>query len=75
MDKYPEETYRCYYNRLVGFVRQHLPTTALQSEGVSCPATGEKLTVALLDTIAIHWLLNIDRRLVSIVKTEFATDL
>ena len=75
MGKLPEETYRSYYNRLVGFIRQHLPKDVVEVEGVTVPATGEKLTVALLDSVAIHWLLNIDKRLVSIVKTEFATDL
>ena len=69
------ETYRNYYNRLVGFTRQHLPKTTIRVEGLTSPATGENLTVALLDSIAIHWLLNIDRRLISIVKTEFASEL
>ena len=31
--------------------------------------------MALLDAVAIHWLLCIDHRLVGIVKTEFATEL
>ena len=75
MPKLPEETYRSFYNRLVGFIRQHLPTEIIEVEGVVVPATGETLTVALLDTVAIHWMLNIDRRLVNIVKTEFATEL
>ena len=75
MNKLPEETYRSYFNRLVGFIRQHLPNKAFQVEGFTSPRTGEKLTVALLDTVTIHWLLNIDRRLVNIVKTEFATEL
>ena len=75
MSKDPEETYRSYYNRLVGFVRQHLPSSYVESEGVIAPADGENLTVALLDAIAIHWLISIDKRLISIVKTEFATAL
>ena len=75
MKREPEETYRSFYNRLVGFMRQHLPTEAVSVEGISAPTTGENLTVALLDSIAIHWLLSIDPRLVGIVKTEYETEL
>ena len=69
------ETYRNFYNRLVGFTRQHLPQTRVSAEGVISPDGGEELTVGLLDSIAIHWLLSIDRRLINIIKTEFATQL
>ena len=75
MKRESDETYRSYFNRLVGFVRQHLPREPTVSEGVSVPQGGEKLTVGLLDTIAIHWLMNIDNRLIGIVKTEFASEL
>ena len=75
MMKTPQETYRNYYNRLVGFVRQHLPKAEIKAEGAVSPPTGEVMTIALLDSIAVHWMLNIDKRLVSIVKTEFATEL
>ena len=33
------------------------------------------MTVGLLDSIAVHWLLTIDKRLINIVKTEFAAEL
>ena len=39
------------------------------------PQQGEQLSIGLLDAIAIHWLLSVDRKLLAIVKTEFATDL
>ena len=75
MRRQPEESYRGYFNRLVGFVRQHLPTTEIKVEGISSSSEGDTLTVTLLDTIAIHWLVTIDKRLVNIVKTEFASEL
>ena len=75
MAKTPEETYRGYYNRLVGFVRQHLPQQVYEADGVSSPPTGESMSISLLDAITIHWMLSIDRRLLDIVKVEFATDL
>ena len=75
MKKTQEETYRGYFNRLVGFVRQHLPQQAYEAEGIVSPPTGESLSISLLDSITIHWLISIDRRLLDIVKVEFATDL
>ena len=33
------------------------------------------MSIALLDSIAIHWLLSIDRQLINIVKTEFSSEL
>ena len=75
MEKKPEETYRNFFNRLVGFAQQHLPTERVSAEGVSSPPTGEVMSIGLLDSIAIHWLLAIDKRLINIVKTEFATQL
>ena len=75
MSQNTDETYRAYFNRLVGFVRQHLPAKAYEAEGVTCAHNGEQLTIALLDAITIHWLMSIDKRLLSIVKTEFASEL
>ena len=75
MTKFPEETYRNFHNRLVGFVRQHLPTETVTADGISSPATGETLTIGLLDAITVHWLMAIDKRLISIIKTEFAPQL
>ena len=75
MSKLPQETYRSYFNRLVGFVQQHLPDKRYVAEGVTSPIAGEELTIGLLDSVAVHWLLTIDKRLNNIVKTEFATEL
>ena len=75
MSRNSGETYRNYYNRLVGFTRQHLPSNSVSAEGVTSPQDGEKLTIALLDSIAVHWLLSIDRRLIGIIRTEFASQL
>ena len=68
-------TYRNFYNRPVGFVRQHLPDKRIVAEEVMSPDTGESLTIGLLDSIAIPWILSIDKRLISIIKTEFTADL
>ena len=75
MERNDQETYRGFFNRLVGFVRQHLPRQALEAEGVRSPQDGETLTIGLLDTITVHWLLSIDKRLVKIIKTEYSTEL
>ena len=75
MTRESNETYRGFFNRLVGFVRQHLPFLKFEAEGVKCHSTGEILTIGLLDSITIHWFNSIDRRLVKIIKTEFSTEL
>ena len=75
MVKDPQETYRGFFNRLVGFVRQHLPREKFEAEGIKCSSSGEILTIGLLDAITIHWLNSIDRRLIKIIKTEFSTQL
>ena len=75
MTRLPQETYRNFFNRLVGFVQQHLPKGQLSAEGVTSPVRGEQLTIGLLDSIAVHWLLSIDKRLISIIKTEFSAEL
>ena len=51
MSRNEDETYRAFFDRLDGFVRQHLPTKAYEAEGVSCPQAGEKLTIAWLRPI------------------------
>ena len=56
-------------------MRQHLPQNSYEADGVRSPESGEKLSISLLDAVTIHWLLAIDRRLVTIVKTELATNL
>ena len=33
------ESYRSYFNRLVGFIRQHLPKEEINAEGISSSAT------------------------------------
>ena len=74
MTKLEDETYRSYFNRLVGFIRQHLPNKSYEAEGISCTAVGETLSIGLLDAITIHWLISIDRRLLDIVKTVVLTE-
>ena len=61
MTREPQETYRNFYNRLVGFVRQHLPRTRVEAEGVRSPEGGEKLSISLLDSIYRHSLANNNR--------------
>ena len=51
MTRLPEETYRNFFNRLVGFVKQHLPDRVISAEGVRSPAGGETMTIGFLDSI------------------------
>ena len=74
------ETYRNFWNRLVGYVEQHLaknPTggTPVEIEGIAIPTGGDKISVTMLDLITMYWMSQIDPRLSNIVKVEFATEL
>ena len=75
MKKDPTESYRNFWNRLVGFMEQHLPAKRVEVDGAQCGDAGEKLTVSLLDAISVHWLMAIDKRLIGIIKTEYASQL
>lgn len=65
------ETYRCLYERMCGQVRQHLPKGELTIKGVKT-GTGEKMTVALYNLIALNWLDKINPHLRTIVRKELA---
>ena len=67
----PGETYRCLFERMCGQVRQHLPKGDLVIKGVRT-GTGEKMTVALYNLIALNWLDKISPQLKNIVKKEFS---
>ena len=76
LKKEPAETHRNFWNRLVGYVDQHLASTQnLTVEGSVVPAGGDKVSVTMLDLITMHWLNEIDPRLIAVVKVEFADDL
>ena len=80
LKKEPEETYRNFWNRLVGYVSQHLAKnpadgSKLTVEGATVPEAGDTISVTMLDLITIHWMSEIDSRLHAAVKIEFATDL
>ena len=53
MQKDPPETYRVFFDSLVGFVRQHLPRQKLEAKGVRvrCDFAGETLTIGLTGLI------------------------
>ena len=69
------ETYRQYYDRLLSHARLHLPRANIVVDGINTGENGEKMTVGLMNFIAMDWLFKINPHLISIVKTEYSREL
>ena len=69
------ETYRQLYDRLLSHARLHLPKPNLTVDGITSGDTGEKMTIALMNFVALDWLNKINPNLVGIVKSEYSREL
>ena len=75
----PNEPYRQFYDRMLSFVSMHLmPYKAGANntvDGTAVPATGDKMSVSLMNLVAVMWLNKIHESLLSIVRTEYSKEL
>ena len=69
------ETYRQFFDRLLSHARLHLPKANVTVDGVTTGADGEKMTVSLMNFVAMDWLNKINPHLIEIVKTEYSREL
>ena len=69
------ETYRQFFDRLLSHARLHLPKANVTVEGINTGATGEQMTVGLMNFVALDWLRKINPQLVNIIKTEYSREL
>ena len=69
------ETYRQFFDRLLSHARLHLPKANVTVEGINTGATGEQITVGLMNFVALDWLRKINPQLVNIIKTEYSREL
>ena len=69
------ETYRQFFDRLLSHARLHLPKPNVTVEGINSGANGEKMTISLMNFVAMDWLNKINVHLVDIVKTEYSREL
>ena len=72
--KNPEENYRQFYERLLQHSRLHLaPVNAEVGKIVN--TEDDKMTISLMNHVALQWLRKIDVQLIQTVKTEYSTEL
>ena len=75
MQQTENESYRQFYDRLLAHTRLHLPKENVEVDGISSGPTGEKMTISLLNMVALQWLQKINSQLVDIVKLEYSKEL
>ena len=72
--KNSEETHRQFFERLLQHTKQHLaPADAKVEDFVN--TVEDKMTISLMNMVAIQWLRKINPDLIEIVKTEYSTEL
>ena len=72
--KNPEENYRQFYERLLQHSKLHLaPENAEVGKLVNTEK--DKMTISLMNLVALQWLRKIDIQLIQIVKMEYSTEL
>ena len=69
------ETYRQFFDRLLSHARLHLPKANITVDGVTSGANGEKMSISLMNFVAMDWLNKINPQLIDIVKTEYSREL
>ena len=75
MTRIEGETYRQFYDRLLAHTHMHLPGQNVSVDGVSSGPNGEKMTVGLMNFVAMSWLAKIHPNLINLVKIEYSKDL
>ena len=71
----PEENYYIFYERLLDHFRQHLVGPNIQAVGLDSGDGGDGFNLSTLNMVAMFWLERVDKRLLQIVKKEYATQL
>ena len=69
------ETHRQFFERLLQHTRQHLAPANIKVEHISTGAQAEKMSVSLMNMVAVQWLRKTDPALIKIVRTEYSTEL
>ena len=74
IQKNSEETHRQFYERLLQHTKQHLaPADAKVEDFVN--TVEDKMTISLMNMVAIQWLRKTNPDLIEIIKTEYSTEL
>ena len=75
----PNEPYRQFFDRMLAFLSQHLMPYKRGGDntvdGTVVPAGGDKITVTMMNMVAMLWLDKIHPDLLSIIRTEYSKEL
>ena len=69
------ELYLSFFYRILYYVENNLAEANTTVNTVSMGATGDKLTVSLMDMAALLWLEKLDRRLLERVKIDYSVQI
>ena len=72
--KNSEETHRQFFERLLQHTKQHLAPAEAKVEDFKNTAK-DKMTISLMNMVALQWLRKTSPDLIEIVKTEYSTEL
>ena len=70
----PNENYRQFYERLLQHAKLHLAPVDAKVDGLK-NQVADKISISLMNHIAVQWLCKINTDLIQIVKTEYSTKL
>ena len=74
LHKKSEETHRQFFERLLQHTKQHLAPKNVKVENFTT-TEADKMSVSLMNMVALQWLRKTNSALIDIVKTEYSTEL
>ena len=74
LHKQTGETHRQFYECLLQHVKQHLAPAGVKVEQITT-ASADKMSVSMMNMVALQWLRKTDPALIKIVRTEYSTEL
>ena len=74
LHKLAEETHRQFYERLLQHTKQHLAPKNVKVE-THTNTEDDKMSISLMNMVALQWLRKTHKSLIHIVRTEYSTEL
>ena len=71
MKKAPQENYRCFMERLVGHVTDHMVGPHVAVDEYNSGPMGDRMNISCLNLVTIYWLQLINPKLPKIVQSEY----
>ena len=74
LHKQTGETHRQFFERLLQHVKQHLAPAGVKVEQTTT-TSADKMSISMMNMVALQWLRKTDPALIDIVRTEYSTEL